>query len=583
MKVGLILTATDKMSGGINSAIGKLGKIAGALGIAGIVDEGLSAVTKYDDAIQSLSAVTGVSGAGLVEMKSEVIDLAKKSRIAAADISAGFENVGSNMSEYLSDPKGLRSITEAGVILSKAARMQVAPALDNLTTIMNQFDLKAKDAAKSVNILTAGEIVGNVRTAQISDALQEFGASASSMNVDLSESVGLIEVLGKKIKSDKIGVAARNLLVTMASAKGLPREALVYLDKYGVSTKKLMDPNTKLAGKLKELSKISGDATAMVKVFGKENITAATVLFNNLPLLEDWTKKIQNTTEAQNQANTNSKSFVNRLAQLKASFGNILISENENIGALGALGDIINYVTNNLSKIMRIVITAGALFMGFKAIMWLAAASVSAYNVALDLYILLSGKSILLMQTNGIVMKGLTMWQGLVTAAQWLWNASLFACPVVWIIGAIIALGAGIYLLVKHWDTVTESLKRFGKFLLSSVLTPIIMVLDAIGRLTGAKWAINLSTKMQSFKNGLDDPGETIASKQRAAAIGVAKTAGATNNSSIVYSPQVTIASGSPADKANFMNMLKDHKRELQQMMTGMDNNKKRVNYSPSF
>jgi len=583
MKVGLILTATDKMSGGINSAIGKLGKIAGALGIAGIVEEGLSAVTKYDDAIQSLSAVTGVSGAGLVEMKTEVIDLAKKSRIAAADISAGFENVGSNMSEYLSDPKGLRKITEAGVILSKAARMEVAPSLDYLTTIMNQFDKKAKDASKTVNELTAGEIVGNVRTAQIAESLQEFGASASSMNVELSESVGLIEVLGKKIKSDKIGVAARNILVTMASAKGLPREALVYLDKYGVSTKKLMDPNTKLAGKLKELSKISGDATAMVKVFGKENITAATVLFNNLPLLEDWTKKIQNTNEAQNQANTNSKSFVNRLAQLKASFGNILVSENENIGALGALGNIINYVTNNLSKIMRIVIIASALFMGFKAIMWLSTASIYAYNVALDLYILLSGKSILLMQTNGIVMKGLTMWQGLVTAAQWLWNASLFACPIVWIIAAIIALGAGIYLLVKHWDTVTESLKRFGKFLLSSVLTPIIMVLDAIGRLTGAKWAINLSTKMQSFKNGLDDPGETIASKQRAAAIGVAKTAGATNNSSITYSPQVTIASGSPADKANFMNMLKDHKRELQQMMTGMDNNKKRVNYSPSF
>jgi len=46
------------------------------------------------------------------------------------------------------------------------------------------------------------------------------------------------------------------------------------------------------------------------------------------------------------------------------------------------------------------------------------------------------------------------------TAAQWLWNASLYGFPLVWIIAAIIAVIAIVILLVKNWDDVV---KFFGK------------------------------------------------------------------------------------------------------------------------
>lgn len=48
----------------------------------------------------------------------------------------------------------------------------------------------------------------------------------------------------------------------------------------------------------------------------------------------------------------------------------------------------------------------------------------------------------------------LVVWQKLAAAAQWLFNTSLFACPVVWIIAAIMAVIAAVVLLVKHWDAV---------------------------------------------------------------------------------------------------------------------------------
>lgn len=49
---------------------------------------------------------------------------------------------------------------------------------------------------------------------------------------------------------------------------------------------------------------------------------------------------------------------------------------------------------------------------------------------------------------------------GLVTAAQWLWNSSLLANPLTWIVVGIIALIAAIVLLVKNWDKVKAAAGR---------------------------------------------------------------------------------------------------------------------------
>ena len=55
------------------------------------------------------------------------------------------------------------------------------------------------------------------------------------------------------------------------------------------------------------------------------------------------------------------------------------------------------------------------------------------------------------------ILSGLTGVVGLVTAAQWAWNASLLASPVTWIVLGIAAIVAGIVLLVKNWDTVKKA------------------------------------------------------------------------------------------------------------------------------
>ena len=145
------------------------------------------------------------------------------------------------MSQYLDDPKALRQITDAGITLAKAGRTELVPTLENLTSIMNQFDLKANQATETINRLTAGEIVGSLRTSQVAESLQEFGAGAYAANVNLAESVALVEALAKQMKTDKIGVGALNILTVLDSAKGLDKKARNDLQSSGVDLNFIID------------------------------------------------------------------------------------------------------------------------------------------------------------------------------------------------------------------------------------------------------------------------------------------------------------------------------------------------------
>lgn len=61
------------------------------------------------------------------------------------------------------------------------------------------------------------------------------------------------------------------------------------------------------------------------------------------------------------------------------------------------------------------------------------------------------------LQTYTPLLSGLVGLFGLVTAAQWAWNAAQLASPTTWIIAGIVALIAVIILIVKHWDTVKKA------------------------------------------------------------------------------------------------------------------------------
>lgn len=418
-------------------------KAAVITGVSSLFRFGVESIMDYEKALASLEAVTGQS-ANL--FKGQIESIASSSRKSAIDVAKSFEVVGSAMSEYLDNPKALGQITEAGITLSKASRMELEPSLQALTSVMNQFGFAADQAANVVNRLTAGEIVGSISTAKAAAHLQEFGAVASANNVSLSESVALVEALGKKLPTETLGRASRNIITFMGAIKGAPKEVLNSLAKHGVNLDIVSNKSLTFGERLRELSKIQGDAVAMEQFFGRENIAAGTTIFQQLGLYEDWAKKIGQTNEAQKQAAVNSNTLTNRIAELKNSFVNVIVSGDKMNPMLELMKSLLGVLANNMGLVLG---TVGALVGGFLAykVALLGLNAVMMINEAF-----LSGKFIVAMIKQIALTNGTTFATAALAVAQSSLNAAWLANPIGVVIAGLMALGLVIYGVSKAYS-----------------------------------------------------------------------------------------------------------------------------------
>ncbi|ASD51614.1 hypothetical protein [Flavobacterium phage V157] len=472
------------------------GGIVSGFAIAG------KAVMDYEDALASLQAVTGESSS---KFKSQIESIAKSTNKSAIEVAGSFEIVGSAMSQYLSNPKALGDITNAGIILSKAAKMDLEPALQSLTSAMNQFNLGSEQALDTVNRLTAGEIVGSVSTAKATEQLSKFGAVANSVNVTLPESVALIQTLGKKFTGSmqsEIGTAAKNLLLIMDASSTASKDATAAFEKHGVKTKVLMDRTLPLSERLKELSKIQKDGASMALVFGKENAAAGNVIFNQLDTYVEWEKTIRETNKAQEQAKVNSDTLSKAIESIKNAFINSIVSGEKNNNVLDKLKGIAGFVANNMDLILNIIMGLIVAFGLFKAVVLTIAVVTGAYNIALGIMGGLSGVASIAIGQSTIAMNAYKATTAVATAAQWLWNAAMNANPIVLIIVGIAALIALVIIIIAKWDEWGAALSLF--------LGPVGLIIGAFKSVYDHWESIKTAFKTEGILGGLKRIGQVI-------------------------------------------------------------------------
>lgn len=71
------------------------------------------------------------------------------------------------------------------------------------------------------------------------------------------------------------------------------------------------------------------------------------------------------------------------------------------------------------------------------------------------------------------------------TAGAWAFTAALLANPITWIVVGIMALIAGLVLLVKNWDTVTDAVGRFFSYLWEKITWATSALGDFVGAIFG--------------------------------------------------------------------------------------------------
>lgn len=299
----------------------------------------------FEKSLSTLSSITGAVGEDLEFYSEAAKEIGRTTSLSASQAVDAFKLIGSARPELLKDKEALASVTAEAVALSEAAGIDLPASAQSLAGALNQFKLPAEDASRVINALAAGSKEGAAAIPEITEAIDKFGPIAQSFNVSLEESVGLVETLAESnIKGAEAGTKLRNVLNSMAAVEALPPMAIEQMEKYGINIATVSDKTIPLNERLAEFSKISDDATALTKVFGKENMVAGQIILQNVDKFSKYTEAVTGTNVAYEQQATNTDNLQGSIDRFNSSVEGLILSFNGDGGLTKAIRAVVDGV-----------------------------------------------------------------------------------------------------------------------------------------------------------------------------------------------------------------------------------------------
>jgi len=516
-----VLTLTDKMTapmgrvskqmdkfgkkmqknfGGVGKQIGKLDqqinkgiKVAGAAAFAAF-GAGVAIATgeyiKFDQAItqagakfKDLDTSSNTYKTSLEALGKEARRVASITEFTATDTAGALDKMAmAGLSSELS-----MSLLSGTTDLATAAGTDLTTAVDIATDSLGAFNLMSTDAAQTTaNLTRISDVFAKTTTTSNTDLLALFesaksGAPAFTAAGQSIESFSAIigTMANAGIKGSESGTSLRNMMLRLADATP---EAQKVLNSLGITTRDEAGNFRDIIDILADFEKgLDGMGTAqrtaaLSTVFGARSVTGVNILLQaGTKTLREYRKQLEDSGgAAAKMAEAMRKSFGNQIAVLKSTLLEKGLQLVERFTERG--GELLEKFTlfirdvdiepliKGLETFLSVVVGVGKFLKTFSPAILAVAAAVK-----------------------------------ILTAAQFVYNVVLLitkaiATPHVLIIYAIIAgvalLSTGIYLMVQHWDSVVGVLKVVGGFfkkvgqtMIKWMLTPINLMLDAVGGL----------------------------------------------------------------------------------------------------
>ncbi|QDP85194.1 phage tail tape measure protein [Chryseobacterium sp. SNU WT5] len=439
----------------LSSIIDQVNRVAD--GINSLNGPGMALSTSMHD----LSAMTGVAGDKLKEIEGYARNAAKTFGGSAAEGAESYKLVLGQLSpEIAKVPTALKSMGETIQYTSKLMGGDSTAAAEVLTTAMNQYGISLDDPtqaskvmASMMNVMAAAAGEGAAELPQIKQALEQSGMAAKSANVAFEETNAAIQILDKAgKKGSEGGVAYRNVLSSLGQGRFLPKRVQEEFQKLGININSLNDPSLSLSQRLNHLKPLLKDSALMSALFGKENSNAAMALIGQTTEMDRLTTAVKGTTEAYDQSAIIMESPAEKNARLKSQLDDFKITLFNATNGWMAYASVIGDTARDVANLAPVFGLAG---------------------------------SALSFLTN--TQKMAAAWTSVVTGAQWLWNASIMAFPVLWIVAGIVALIAVIVacwnkfegfrkVIFKGW----EAMKMFGNVIKDYVINRFKELLSGI-------------------------------------------------------------------------------------------------------
>lgn len=445
---GRFVDGFNRFGGFIASMVASLTGLI--LGLRSLRDE----KNKLESSQASLKALTGLDDDSIswLTQQAQVLSTTMtkeglRVKAAADEILDAYMLVGSAKPELLSDKEALAAVTEEAMRMQAAAGdITLAQAVDALTLSLNQYGAEADQAARFTNVLAAGSKEGAANIASQTAAIRNSGVAAASANVSFEETVALIQTLAYSgIKDEVAGTALKKFFLVLQTGAD--------------------DVNPKIVGLSKALENLKAKnmgAADIKDMFGEEGYNAASVILQNIDMVNRYTEAVTGTSVAQEQAAINSATAEAKLAQVRNEM------KLAGIELIEKLNPAIMVSTNAMTYVIKILPGLIDWFNKWGTAVMVISAEILVYNSRLKIMAawhttinaLVKTATVLKMTYAGAVAL-FTGNVGRASAAMRVLRSVINVSPWGLLLTAINAVGLAIFAFTQRTNTAKEAYKDF--------------------------------------------------------------------------------------------------------------------------
>lgn len=467
MRAGRQIQRTGKQieSAGANMTKSVTMPIVG-LGVAAV-----STAANFESGMSKVQSICGASGSEMDQLTAKAKEMGAKTKFSASEAADAF----SYMAMAGWESKDMMNGIEGVMYLAGATGEDLASTSDIVTDALTAFGLTAQDTNKFVDVLAMTANKSNTNVGMLGESFKYVAPAAGALKYSVEDtSIALGLMANSGIKASQSGTALNSWFTRMAKPT---KESSTAMKALGISI-------TDSSGKMKPFRQVmqetrgafanlteSQKAQYAAMLAGKTGMSGLLAIVNSSDA--DFNKLangIDNSTGAAkkmyNVANDNLKG---RLTVLKSTVESIAISFGEKMspmiekftGKLQQFADKINSLSDEqIEHIIKFAVklaTIGPALMVFGKMVTGVGSAVS-----------MLGR---LGRTISNVSKAAKAAGGLAKAAKGAGGIiSLISGPAGVAVAVVLGLIAAMVLLVKNWDKVRESAKKFGKWIKSVFL-----------------------------------------------------------------------------------------------------------------
>lgn len=305
-----------------------------AVGLAASAMVGLSVAkfTEFDKQMSNTSAATMATAEEQKRLGDAALQSGADTAYSATEAAAAEEEL-AKAGQSVNDIVG--GSLQGSLALAAAGQLEVARSAEIMATVLTQFQLPAKDAARVSDVLAAGAGKAQGSVDDLSLALSYVGPLAQAMGWSLEETAGTIAYFSTQgIAGEKAGTSLRGVL---ASLQAPSKAAADVMQQYGIQVYDSNGHMLKAAPLAEQLRTRLGSLTdqerqaALGRIFGNESLLAATLLYGGgAAAVQKWTGEVTDAGYAAEQAAKRQDNLAGDVEKLGGAFDPALIKTGSN-------------------------------------------------------------------------------------------------------------------------------------------------------------------------------------------------------------------------------------------------------------